>query len=90
MVDNFAEKVDECPLNWGHKVFFMYNWDGENCPLYRVAGYPLFRGCLLKYIVLRGHTPFRKRGKGSGNFTVAAYCTGISFTCIVHHVILKL
>ena len=24
----------------------MYNWDRENCPLYGVAGCPLFRGCL--------------------------------------------
>ena len=24
----------------------MYHWDRENCPLYRVARCPLFRGCL--------------------------------------------
>ena len=23
-----------------------YNWECENCPIYRVAGCPLFRGCL--------------------------------------------
>ena len=23
-----------------------YNWDREHCPLYGVAGCPLFRGCL--------------------------------------------
>ena len=46
MVDNPAEKVDECPLNWGRKVLFAYNWDRESCPLYRVAGCPLLRGCL--------------------------------------------
>ena len=46
MADNLAEKVDKCPLNWGLQVLFSYNWDCENCPLYRVAGCPLFRGCL--------------------------------------------
>ena len=25
---------------------FAYNWAHENCPLYGVAGCPLFRGCL--------------------------------------------
>ena len=38
MVDNPAEKVDECPLNRGRKVLFAYNWDRESCPLYGVAG----------------------------------------------------
>ena len=28
------------------QVLFAYNWDCENCPLYRVAGCLLFRGCL--------------------------------------------
>ena len=46
MVDNLAEKVDACPLNWDCKVLFAYNWDRETCPLYGVAGCPLFRGCL--------------------------------------------
>ena len=46
MVDNLAEKVDECQLYWGHKVLFAYNWDHEKCLLYGVAGCPLFRGCL--------------------------------------------
>ena len=46
MVDNLAEKVDECQLYWGRKVLFAYNWDHENCLLYGVAGCPLFRGCL--------------------------------------------
>ena len=46
MVDNLAEKVDGCPLNRGRSVLFAYNWDRENCPLYGVAGCPLFRGCL--------------------------------------------
>ena len=46
MVDNLAEKVDECLLNRGRKVLFTYNWDHGNCPLYGVVGCPLFRGCL--------------------------------------------
>ena len=37
MVDNLAENIDECPLNWGRQVLFAYNWDSENCPLYRVV-----------------------------------------------------
>ena len=45
-MDNFAEKVDECPLNQGCEVLFTYNWDREGCPVCRVAGCPLFRGCL--------------------------------------------
>ena len=46
MADNLAEEVNECPLNWGCQVLFAYNWDRKNCPLYRVAGCLLFRGCL--------------------------------------------
>ena len=51
MVDNPAEKVDECPLNRGRKVLFAYNWDRESCPLYGVAGCPLLRGCLQSNVV---------------------------------------
>ena len=46
IVDNLAEKVNECPQNRGRQVLFAYNWDHESCPLYGVAGCPLFRGCL--------------------------------------------
>ena len=46
MVDNLAKKVDECPLNCDRYVLFVYNWDRESCPLYRIARCPLFRGCL--------------------------------------------
>ena len=45
-MDNLAEKVDECLLNRGHKVLFVYNQDCKNCPLYRVVGCPLLGGCL--------------------------------------------
>ena len=41
---NLAEKFDKCPLNRGGWVLLAYNWDLENCPLYGVAGCPLFRG----------------------------------------------
>ena len=44
MQDNLAEKVDGCPLSRGCYILFVYNWDHENCPLYGVAGCPLFRG----------------------------------------------
>ena len=30
----------------------MYNWGRENCPLYRVAGCLLFRGCLIKCVAM--------------------------------------
>ena len=43
-VNNLAVKVDECPLNLGCYVLFVYNWECEKCPLYGVAGCPLFRG----------------------------------------------
>ena len=46
MVDHLAEKVDECPLNWGHSVLLAYNWDRKNSLLGGVARCPLFRGCL--------------------------------------------
>ena len=42
-MDNLGEKVDECLLNRGRLVLLAYNSDCENCPLYRVAGCPLFR-----------------------------------------------
>ena len=37
MVDNLAEKVDECPQNRGHEVLFAFR-DRENCPLHGIAG----------------------------------------------------
>ena len=35
MVVNLAEKVEVCPLNWGCYVLFAYNWELENCLLFR-------------------------------------------------------
>ena len=43
MVDNLAVKVDKCPLNRGSLCTV---GTAKNCPLYGVAGCPLFRGCL--------------------------------------------
>ena len=44
MEDNVAQKVDECPLNEGGYVLFVYNWECERCTLYRVVECPLHRG----------------------------------------------
>ena len=63
MVDNLAEKVEECPLNWGCWVLLAYNWDHENCPLCGVAGCPLFRGCL----------SIEVNGMAVGTFRIAHY-----------------
>ena len=37
-MNNLAENVDECPLNQGRYVLFVYNWEREKCPLFGVAG----------------------------------------------------
>ena len=49
MVDNLAEKVNGCPLNWDHYALSAYNWECEKCPLYRVVGSLLFSGLILTY-----------------------------------------
>ena len=67
MVDNHAEKVDECPLNWGRQVLFAYNWDCEKCPLYRVAGCPLFSSCL----------SIEVNGRTVGTFGIVRYIVGV-------------
>ena len=46
-VDNLAEEVDECPLNWGRKVLLTYNWDRENSVIWS-SGVFVIQG-LLKY-----------------------------------------
>ena len=43
MLGSLTEKVNECPLNWGRYVLFVYVWEYKKCPLYGVAGCPLFR-----------------------------------------------
>ena len=46
MLDNLAEKVDNCLLNWGRYVMFAYSWDCKSCPLYGVERWPRNRGFL--------------------------------------------
>ena len=70
MVDNLAEKVNECPLNRGRWVLLAYNWDRENCPLYRVAGYLLFRGCV----------SIEVNGRAVGTFRIVRYIVGVRYS----------
>ena len=70
MVANLAEKVDECPPNRGRLVLLVYNWDRKNCPLYRIAGCPLFRGCL----------SIEVNGRTVGTFRIARYIMGVRFS----------
>ena len=44
MVDDLAEKIDKYPLNRGHYVLFVYNWECEKCPLQEVARCLVFKG----------------------------------------------
>ena len=50
----------------------------------KVQATPCHPPLAVEGLVSRGHTPFRKRGKGSGNFA-AARSTGISFPHIAQH-----
>ena len=70
MVDNLAEKVDECPLNRDRLVLLVYNWDRENCLLYGVAGCPLFRGCL----------SIEVNGRAVGIFIIVRYIVGVRYS----------
>ena len=70
MVDNLTEKVDECPLNRGRCVLLAYNWGRENCPLYGVAGCPLFRGCL----------SIEVNGRAVGTFRIVRYIVGVRYS----------
>ena len=70
MVDKFGEKVNECPLNRGRRVLLEYNWDHEKCPLYGVAGCPLFRGCL----------SIEVNGKIVGTFRIVRYIMSVRFS----------
>ena len=67
---NLAEKVDKCQLNRGRWVLLAYNWDRENCPLYGVAGCPLFRGCL----------NIEVNGRTVGTFRIVHYIMGVRFS----------
>ena len=48
----------------------MYNWDRENCPLYEVAGCPLFRGCL----------SIEVNGRAVGTFIIVRYIVGVHYS----------
>ena len=48
----------------------MYNRDRENCPLYGVAGYPLFRGCL----------NIEVNGMAVGTFRIVCYIVGVCYS----------
>ena len=48
----------------------MYNWDHKNCPLYAVAGCPLFRGCL----------SIEVNGRTVGTFRIVRYIMGVRFS----------
>ena len=67
MGDNLTEKVIKFLLNRGRWVLFAYNWDRKKCPLYRVAGCPLFRGCL----------SIEVNGRTVGTFRIVHYIMGI-------------
>ena len=47
-----------------------YNWDRKNCPLYGVAGYPLFKGCL----------SIEVNGSTVGTFRIVRYIMGVCFS----------
>ena len=46
-----------------------YNWDHKNCPLYGVAGCPLFRGCL----------SIEVNGRTVRTFRIVRYVMGVRF-----------
>ena len=47
-----------------------YNWDCKNCPLYEVAGCPLFRGCL----------SIEVNGRTVGTFRIVRYIMSVHFS----------
>ena len=47
----------------------MYNWDRKSCPLYGVAGCPLFRGCL----------SIEVNERTVGTFRIVCYIVGVHF-----------
>ena len=47
-----------------------YSWDRENCPLYGVAGCPLFRGCL----------SIEVNGRAIGTFRIVHYIVGVRYS----------
>ena len=64
---DLADRVDKCLLNQGCWVLFVYNWNRNNCLLYRVAGWPLFNGCL----------SIEVNGRTVGTFRIICYVVGV-------------
>ena len=48
----------------------VHNWDRENFPLYRVAGCPIFRGCL----------SIEVNGRAVGTFRIVRYILGVHYS----------
>ena len=46
------------------------HWEHENCPLYEVAGCPLFRGCL----------SIEVNGRAIGTFRIVRYIVGVRYS----------
>ena len=57
-------KIDKCPLNRGHLILFV---SPKNCPLYRVAGCPVFSRCL----------SIEVNGRTVGTFRIVRYSVGV-------------
>ena len=64
MVHNWAVEYNMATV---FKVLFVYNWDRESCPLYRVVECPLFKGYL----------SIEVNGKTVGIFRNVHYIMGI-------------
>ena len=54
----------------GSLSILAYNWDCKSCSLYRVAGCPLFRGCL----------SIEVNGRTVGTFRIVHYIMGVRFS----------
>ena len=67
MVDNLAEKVDECPLNRGPLSIACVNWDRENCPLYGVSA-------------IQGLQSIEVNGRAVGTFRIVRYIVGVHYS----------
>ena len=51
-------------------LLLVYNWDRENCPLYGVAGCPLFRGCFIIEV----------NAIAVGTFRIVRYIVGVRYS----------
>ena len=72
MVENCAEKANECLLNRGRRVLFAYNRDSKNCPLY---GVPAIQGLLNYWSEWKDSWHFQR----IVHYIVGVHCWGVSF-----------